>query len=388
MEPDPGGLDKMGCGASSSSSGASSAQAGFQPQTQNQAAGGQTKGKHVTNTDVDVGRLGPIQVARQPFAPPGSPAIYHGTVLPLLNFDPTKSAERIKAAIEGAGTNDDQLIQEIAIVTNVQRQAIKNAYQQRYGKDLINDVKGDISGDYEEVILHLLEPSAEYDSWLINECISGPGTDEDVLLEILCFRTKEELAELRRVYQQKYGRTLEEDIKGDTTGDFEKLLLTLLQGNRDLPHIVVEAFARSDAKLMYEEGEGRLGTDDDRFIDIFTTRSWDQLAAATFMYEKMYGKKIEDMLESEFSFDMLAALKKLVVFARDRAAYFAERLYSAMKGLGTDDDYLQRIVITRCEVDLLEIKEAFRQKYGLPLSKMIRDDTSYNYKEVLLALVN
>ncbi|XP_077978221.1 annexin A5-like [Glandiceps talaboti] len=342
----------------------------------------------LTNTDVAVGLHGPIQIAKQPFAPPGAPAIYHGTVRPLLNFDPMKSAERLKAAMDGVGTKDDQLIQELTTVCNLQRQEIKLAYKQRYGKDLIKDIKSEVSGDYEEVLVHLLETTAEYDAWLLNETISGPGTDEEVLLEILCFRSKEELQEISRVYKQKYKNTLADDIKGDTTGDFEKLLLKLLEGGRDEPHIIVEAFARSDARLMFEEGEDRLGTDDDRFIDIFTTRSWDQLAAASFKYEEMYGKPIEKMLDGEFSFDMLLALKKIVVFARDRASYFAERLYSAMKGLGTDDEYLQRIIITRCEIDLLEIKEAFRQKYGLPLSKMIRDDTGHNYKEVLLALVN
>ncbi|XP_070565335.1 annexin A4-like [Ptychodera flava] len=339
-------------------------------------------------TNLRVGLNGPIQVASQPWAPKGAPAIYHGTVRPRMNFNATESAERLRDAMAGLGTKDDQLIQEITAVTNLQRQEIKIAYGQKYGRDLIQDIKSEISGDYEKTVLHLMKPSPEFDAWLLNETMAGLGTDEDILLEILCLRTKEQLMQIRQAYHQVYGKPVEEDIRGDTSGDFKKLLLALLEGNRDDPHIVIEAFARADARTMYEEGEGRLGTDDDKFIEIFTTRSWGQLAAATFMYEKLYNKPIEQMLNSEFSRDMLAALKKMVVFARCRASYFAERLYAAMKGLGTDDDSLQRIIISRCEVDLLEIKEAFRQMYGLPLSKMIRDDTSYKYQEVLLALIN
>ncbi|XP_077978328.1 annexin A4-like [Glandiceps talaboti] len=349
---------------------------------------GKQREKGRRNPNLKFGINGPVQVARQPYAPAGSPAIYHGTVLPLLGFDPVAAAEKLRAAMKGLGTNDELLVQEISTITNVQRQHVKSAYQQKYQRDLVQDVKSEISGDYEETILHLLEPSPEYDAWIFHETISGPGTDEDVLLEVLCFRSKEQLAQVRTAYHAKYGQTLEDAIKGDTSGDFEKLLLKLLEGNRDAPHIVVEAFAKSDARIMFEEGEDRLGTDDDKFIDIFTERSWDQLAAATFMYEKLYKKPFEVMLESEFSRDMLDALKKMVIMARCRASYFAERLYNTMDGLGTDDEDLQRIVITRCEVDMLEIKEAFRQIYGLPLSKMIRDDTSGNYKEVLLALVN
>ncbi len=37
---------------------------------------------------------------------------------------------------------------------------------------------------------------------------------------------------------------------------------------------------------------------------------------------------------------------------KNRGEYFAELLYKAMKGLGTDDDQLMRIIITRSEVSL------------------------------------
>lgn len=35
---------------------------------------------------------------------------------------------------------------------------------------------------------------------------------------------------------------------------------------------------------------------------------------------------------------------------KNRGEYFAELLYKAMKGLGTDDDQLIRVIITRSEV--------------------------------------
>ena len=42
-----------------------------------------------------------------------------------------------------------------------------------------------------------------------------------------------------------------------------------------------------------------------------------------------------------------------------------------MKGLGTDDETLIRIVVTRSEKDMGEIKEIFFQQYGQSLEDFI-----------------
>uniref|UniRef100_K1RGT2 Annexin n=3 Tax=Magallana TaxID=2171616 RepID=K1RGT2_MAGGI len=59
-----------------------------------------------------------------------------------------------------------------------------------------------------------------------------------------------------------------------------------------------------------------------------------------------------------------------------------------MKGLGTDDRTLIRIIITRAEVDMVQIKQEFQKQFGKSLDGFIRDDTSGDYRKVLLALVS
>ncbi|XP_038052861.1 annexin-B12-like [Patiria miniata] len=367
-------------GSGSSSSAQPAARANGQP----------PKGRtgNVTNTDTDIGRRGPTQVVRQLYAPAGAPAIYHGTVRPKPNFEPSKEAENLKIAMQGTGTKDNLLIDVLTSCDRCQRQLIAEAYQQKYGKDLLKEIKSEVSGDYESVVEKLMEAGPQYDAWLLHETMDGLGTDDDALIEILSFRSKEELQAIQKEYLNRYQRQLSEDIKGDTSGNFEKLCLKLMEGNRDAPHVLVASFADADAKTLYQEGEDRIGTWDDLFIDIFTSRSWDQLGCVCDSYKKLYGKTIEEALENEFSGDILFGLKKLVAFARDRAEYFATKLYSSLSGLGTDDEALQRLVISHCETDMLEIKEAFKNKFGKTLGNMIRDDCSGNYKTVLLALIN
>jgi hypothetical protein len=56
---------------------------------------------------------------------------------------------------------------------------------------------------------------------------------------------------------------------------------------------------------------------------------------------------------------------------RNKAVFFAERLYESMAGMGTKDQSLIRIMVTRCEVDMVDIKNAFQAKYGKTLESFI-----------------
>jgi annexin A7/11 len=72
---------------------------------------------------------------------------------------------------------------------------------------------------------------------------------------------------------------------------------------------------------------------------------------------------------------------------KDRPTYFAERLYQAMKGMGTADQTLIRIVLGRSEVDLEDIKDRFFDMYNKSLGKMVEGDISGNYKRLIIAII-
>lgn len=96
---------------------------------------------------------------------------------------------------------------------------------------------------------------------------------------------------------------------------------------------------------------------------------------------------IEKAIESEFSGDVRTGLLTIVQCVRSKSDYFAKTLHKSMKGLGTNDKQLIRVVVTRCEFDMGDIKNRFEDMYGKSLKSWIEGDTSGSYKKALLTLI-
>ena len=54
---------------------------------------------------------------------------------------------------------------------------------------------------------------------------------------------------------------------------------------------------------------------------------------------------------------------------------------------GTDEDALSRVIITRAEKDLKEIKELYLKRNNVSLDDAVARDSSGDYKAFLLALL-
>jgi len=256
-----------------------------------------------------------------------------------------------------------------------------------FGKDLMNLLKSELHGNLEEALLALLEPTTLYMAKSLRLAMRGAGTDEETLIDIMATLSNSEMQAVRDEYQTHYKRDLEKDCVSETSGHFKRLLVSMAQANRDESDLVDLDKAQKDAQDLYDAGEKVLGTDESRFNVILAQRNMAQLQAIFFEYKKISGRDILSSIEREMSSDLKHGYKAIVLMARNPAQYFAERLWKSMKGAGTNDALLIRIIVERSELDLQVIKEVFLQTYHKSLYKMIEGDCSGDYKKLLLALV-
>ncbi|VDL60707.1 unnamed protein product [Hymenolepis diminuta] len=334
------------------------------------------------------------------FAPDGEK--YKPTISPTPGFSPTADAEHLKKAMKGLGTNENAILSILGRRTTYERMAIRDAYPSISSKTLDAALKSDLSGKFGEFCQILIQSPAQIMAEALYKAMKGLGTKERVINEILGGISKAEISDLKIAFEKvSGGKTLEDAIKGDTSGHYQEALLMILAGQSDEPQtqqlkglspanineFVNTSLAEQDAKEIYDSGEGHVGTAEGRFMRPILNRSVIQLNATNKAYIKNYGKPLVEAIKKETSRDFENLLVYRVRYATERAALFAELLHSTMKGAGTLDATLQRTLALRADTDLGSIKDKYSELYGESLEDAIKGDTSGDYKALCLKLI-
>uniref|UniRef100_A0A673L8J9 Annexin n=1 Tax=Sinocyclocheilus rhinocerous TaxID=307959 RepID=A0A673L8J9_9TELE len=288
-------------------------------------------------------------------------------------FDVVADIKTIRKACKGLGTDEQAIVDILANRSAAQRLEIKQAYVDKYDDELVEVLKSELTGNFENAILAMLDHPHVFAVKELRKAMKGAGTDEDILVEILCTSTNAVL----------HDRDLEADIEADTSGDVRRLLTLLLEGNRDESYEVDEALAEQDAA-----GEDCFGTDESTFSFILATRNYLQLQVTFKAYEAISGTEILDAIDKEISGTLKDCYTALVRCAKNPQLYFARRLNAAMKGAGTDEDTLIRTIVCRSEIDLETIKDMYLEKYDVSLKDAISSECGGDFKRLLLAILH
>ncbi|XP_062586976.1 annexin A7-like [Saccostrea cucullata] len=224
-----------------------------------------------------------------------------GTVKPAANFNAENDANALRKAMKGLGTDEKSIIDILTSRNNEQRQEIKAMFKTMFGKDLVKELKSELSGKFEDVIVGLMMTPVEYDASELKRAMKGVGTDEDAMIEILASRNNAQIRAINETYKKLFKNTLEKDIESDTSGHFKRLMVSLASAGRMEDQQVDLGKAEQDAKRLHEAGEKKLGTDESVFNSLLVSQSFPQLRAVFEKYKALSGKDIEQSIKSEMS---------------------------------------------------------------------------------------
>lgn len=336
----------------------------------------------------------------------------------LLLKDPVSACcEKLKQAFDGMGTDEDAVSRIIGGLDKRDAAIVAECFQSKYSKSLIDHIKDEVGGNYaksmitwlttpdvtggleyeitkathrneqNELILRALDNAkqsvAELDVDMLIYAAKGMGTDERLVVQILCARTKEQLDAIDQIFIKKHNKTLKDYIKKEMGGNLEKFLI--------YAQLAEEEF---DALLLKEAFSG-FGCDKTLILEIICTRSYDRLHATKLYYESHYDKNLLDQLRNELS----GPLERLCVtlFARPRSSdtndsfndeAIARQLYEMGAGQwGTNENSFVDIFASHSVEEMKLIGNAYDRMFGSSLYAAVKSEFSGDIRDALLNLL-
>jgi len=140
---------------------------------------------------------------------------------------------------------------------------------------------------------------------------------------------------------------------------------------------------KKTAETLYKAGEGKLGTDDDTFINIITTHSPAFLKRVSYHYAAAHGHSLEAAISKETGGDYE---RLLIGCTKTKWEYYADRFKESLHLIGRDDKFIEYAFSCLTRHQLQKVAACYKDRHAQELSAMIKKDTGGHYEELLVML--
>lgn len=149
---------------------------------------------------------------------------------PHVNDDEAqKVADQLYKAGEGKlGTDEKVFVDVIAAKSPEFLARVSDFYKAKHKHTLEQAIKSETSGYFEDTLVGLTKPRNVFIADRLFNAMKGAGTDDTCLIYFFSVLSRQELHEIATIFQSRHKKSLADTIKGDTSGDYRNLLLTLL----------------------------------------------------------------------------------------------------------------------------------------------------------------
>lgn len=248
-------------------------------------------------------------------------------------------------------------------------QEIILTYKRLYNKGLVTEITSRTKYEFQTLMIACLTPNIEYNCKEIYGSIFGENRDKNVLIDLLCGLTNQEIRSINYEFKLINGKSLETTLKEDYSDDFKRFMASLAAANRDESTPIDSNAAKADAKELKKAG---CFNDESPFIRVFTTRNYDQLKLVCKEFQNLTGRPMENEIMSSFKGDVQYTMLTILQCGNNPAHFYANRIYDSFTASRVDQGSMIRLIVTRCEIDLIDVKETFQQLYGKSLKSFIK----------------
>ena len=289
-------------------------------------------------------------------------------------------------ALYNKSIKEDKIVNILSNTTNLDRQIIRRYYKKLYTIPIQYDIQDKLSSSFKDITLALFDTSYEYDARELYRSLTSLMADENTIIEIFVSRPKSHLDLIQKIYKKFYNTPLQTDILNLKSKDFSQFLLTIMSTNRPNHQTISVNDAYNIAKEIVRNGITTYGSDANLFKEVFVEKSREDLILICRAFYELYKKSLYDSIEADLSGRNKKLLKGILFGVITPAQWFAKKVFKAIEGLGTDEKTLNRVMVSRAEIDMDAIRDYYFKDNNTDIKNDIHGDTSGAYRKVLINL--
>ena len=294
----------------------------------------------------------------------------------------SEQAESLHANLYGK--KKDDIILEVCMANSLQnRVAIAQYYRATYDTSLFDDIKSKIGGDFGYCAAQMFLTPLEF---CIHHLKLGIKKGNLTAMEQITSKTPEELKIIEDAYRKDTGKDLKTDLTKAFSGAVGKDLLSLFNTPRISNPKPNKQDCEKYATSLSQTDPKNWTEDENLFKEIFIKRSPEEIILIARYYLKITGNNLMDVIEKKTKGKNQMLLKEILYNNIMPHELFAEKIYLAIKGAGTDEETLSRALVSRCELDMAAIRDMYQTKYKIVMKDDIIDDTSGSYQKLCVFL--
>ena len=285
--------------------------------------------------------------------------------------------------------NTDMLFDLFTRTSNYELQIMADEYQKKYETSVFEEINRVIQNkEAKQVCTMLFYNYYELDARILHKALKEKR-DEKVIVEIFASRPYWFLQIVDEEYKRLYGISLKDELAKEKKSDFITFLQCIMTTPRSkTSSIKNEKQAGDAAQEIITKGLKNYGKDVELFKKLFVKSSREDLVAISREYKNMDKKKrnLYDAVDDACPKVTREIIKAIIYAVVLPAHYFAHLLKKSIIGLGTDEETLSRVLVTRHEVDMDLIRYYYKAETKNELIDDIKGDTSGTYMKILTKL--
>eukprot|EP00929_Paragymnodinium_shiwhaense_P059989 TRINITY_DN2_c0_g1_i1.p1 TRINITY_DN2_c0_g1~~TRINITY_DN2_c0_g1_i1.p1 ORF type:complete len:1368 (+),score=446.78 TRINITY_DN2_c0_g1_i1:80-4183(+) len=304
-------------------------------------------------------------------------------MLGVIRHPMDQLAEAVRYCVAGWGTCESGLITLLVHLPDYKKEALKKKYQLKFGRNLIEDLENDTSGDFKVALTSLVKPAPQVWAEALKGAMKGLGTSDELLINFMLI-AKDEMGEVRKAFKKNTDQYLYEWLEGDTSGDYQKTLVALSARNSEDNVEMLPIYWMQRCKDA--------ARNIDTLKDILVSLPSVAIKRGTEVFEVIYKKSLKEEVaemceEGRSMFSIFSNYWKhsMLSLLEMPTELYVKGLNDAMAGFGTDEYSLTGLVCTMPENLYGKIHKLYAEKYGKTLLDHIESELSFSYKKCMVA---